>query len=771
MSLLKKGEKKEKIKKEKVKKLKKEVKAPENTIQFLWMIIVGIVKSIPKLIKKKLIKLIIIFIGVLLLNTYLLAYKNEGYNPTPGNKWLQITAVRGNIVWVSANWTMITFFTMNIFYRIKENGLKNFFIDFLSSPKLLFVKAKESKKSGIPTFFITTAIVLLITIFINNKLFLLLGAFMVFMSFTKRDKGMLLYFFALLRNDLKKIFKLKGEINKASTYLMVFSIIFGFIISYFIKRALYIEILSVILIALAILYKNKKISSKAISMLFVFFSINFIYFKLFGRVYADDFGANEAGGTLGSLIKSPGGGTAVKIGLRPAAGSVAGVILADGIRELSSILDSLPTMDEVVDGAEEVSEEIDEAMDKAADVAKKISNEMEEGYDDLLDSEIVRELGLDLEAIKGMFDGMFDENKSINDIIKDYIKPDKDGVPSEEIGMMDDIVQNGKWYSDTLDKIMGLKSVGDGADKIIADLINRGNNFKGFMKNMVENGKKYDYVADLLEGHPNLRLGWMRKSFQEMKDMKAFKIKAFTNILGKGLTTLGGVFDLLDNYGAGDELAVAASKAVATTATMVAVSEAGAGAGAGAVGAQLAAFELANHLLFGGSTVADIASPTKMIKGAVNYIADYGGMDKKKLLERVESGYYGENIKNMIYSKDMAKDLVKDPKKFYDDVCDFTDADKDGWNNMNKTVDEMFKLPKAPMKNTKNIYTTDGLKTIYRHPLDSVRRVATDAGWVATKGVVKVGEGWAYIGKGAGEFTVSVGNKMSSASNWIKSWF
>ncbi len=391
MNSFKKREKKEE--KEKVKKVKKEVKevkevknkkevkAPKNTIQFLWMIIVGIVKGIPRLIKHKLIRLVIVFVGVLLINTYLLAYKNEGYNPTPGNKWLQITAVRGNIVWVSANWTMITFFSMNIFYRIKENGLKNFIVDFLSSPKLLFVKAKESKESGIPTFFITTAIVLIITIFINNKLFLLLGAFMVFMSFTKREKGMLLYFFVLLKNDLKKMFKLKGEVNQASTYLMLFSVIFGFIISYFIKRALYIEILSVLLIALAILYKNKKISSKAISMLFVFFSVNFIYFKLFGKVYADDFGANEAGGTFVDLVKSPGGGTAIKIGLRPAAGSVGGVILAEGVRELSSILEVIPTMDETGDVVEGIAEEVPEEI--VEEIPEEIPEEIDETTEEI----------------------------------------------------------------------------------------------------------------------------------------------------------------------------------------------------------------------------------------------------------------------------------------------------------------------------------------------------------------------------------------------------
>jgi len=49
--------------------------------------------------------------------------------------------------------------------------------------------------------------------------------------------------------------------------------------------------------------------------------------------------------------------------------------------------------------------------------------------------------------------------------------------------------------------------------------------------------------------------------------------------------------------------------------------------------------------------------------------------------------------------------------------------------------------------------------------------LASDTGNTIFTGVVKVGEGWAYIGQGAGELSVSIENSARNASNWLGSWF
>lgn len=747
------------------KKDKEKSKSPSNSFQFIWMLIIGIIKSIPHLVKKKFVKMAIMFFGVLLINTYLLVVKNEGFAPTPNNKWLDLTVLKGSTVWATANWAVISFVLMNLYYRIREDGVKKTILDLLSFPKLIVSKTKASKREGLPTFFITVGFILISSTFIVNKLFLLLAAFMVFLSFTKKDRSLLIYFFQLLKNDIKNIFKLKKNINEAATYLMVFSIIIGLVVSYFLKNILYIRIFALILIALAVLYKTKKLSAKTISSFFIFLSINFIFTKYFGVSFADDGGWNESGATIGGWVKSPGAGTAISMGVKPAASSLIGVLISTGLNELSQIIEMIPTTDDLnnlgEDAIEVSSDFVEDGIEKLDSIFDELSETFEDGYDDLLNSDIVKELGIDLEAVKDMFENMVDDDKSIVDMIKDLIKPEK----SEEVGLIDDIKENSKWYSDTLDKIMGLKPVGDKLNGFIKNLVSESRTFGEFMKDMVKGSKNFEYVKNILEGNPKEKLGWLRRTFDKVKSLKDARVSTYQGFLKGGLATMGGIFDFFDNVAAGDSLAVGTSKAVSTAAVMVAIGE------TKTLGPQLAAFELGNHLLFADTKVADIASPTKMIKGSINAIADYGGLDQKTFDKRVNDGYYGENIKNLIHSKDMASDFVKDPKGFYNEVCDFTDADADGWKNMNNTVDEIFKLPKAPMENTKNLYTTDGLKTIRDHPLDSVRRLASDTGNTIFTGVVKVGEGWAYIGQGAGELSVSIENSARNASNWLGSWF
>jgi DNA-binding ferritin-like protein len=750
----------------------KKGKAPKNTIQFLWILIIGIIKSIPKLLTKKILKLFILFLITLFLNMYLVIVKNEGFNPTPGNKWLDLTALKGNIAWATANWTIISFFLLNMFYRIREEGFKKVFVSLLGSPKLLFVKARESKENALPVFFITTAIVLIGTISIDNKIFLLLGGFLFFLSFTKNEKSMFIYFFALLRNDIKKIFRFKKDINQSSTYILVFSIFFGLVSAYFIEKALYIEIISVLLVVLAVLYKRKKAAAKVVSGFFMFLGINFIYLKLFGKVFADDVGWYESGGTIVGIIKSPGLLSVVQMESIPAIGSLAGILVATGLNELSSVINTVSDLyndftegvDDIID---EVTEEVDEISDIMDDTVDGIADDILETYEDFLNSDIVKELGLDVEAIKEMFDSMVDDDKSIMDMIKDAFKPDES--EGDKIVTTDD-----KWIADGLDKLFGTNEVMDTFEDIAKNLLDKAGNFKDFMKNMVKNSKNYEYISKLLQGNPDAKLGWLRRTFNELKNTAATKAGTYKNIFKGGLTVLSGIFDAVNNVFAGDEIAVAISKAVATSSALVAVGEAA---------PSLAAFELGNYVLFGGSDVANIASPSTMIKGAINFVADYGGgLDDKKFAERINSNYYGDNITNLYHATNMADDFIDNPRGFYDELCSFTDADSDGWKNMNQTVDKIFRLPDDATHNARNLYTTDGLNTIRDHPLDSVRRVATDIGHTAASAVVKVGEGWAYIGQGAGELSISVenglasasdsvGRGLSSAGSWVKSWF
>ncbi|MEA1974467.1 MAG: hypothetical protein U9N10_02780, partial [Bacillota bacterium] len=495
----------------------------------------------------------------------------------------------------------------------------------------------------------------------------------------------------------------------------------------------------------------KKTSAQVISGFFVFLGINFIYMKLFGKVFADDVGWHESGGTIVGIIKSPGLLSVVQMETIPAIGSLAGVLVATGLNELSSVITSVSNISS--DFTEDVMEEINETSDIIEDTVDGTIDDISQTYEDFMNSDIVKELGLDAEAIKEMFDSMADDDKSIMDMIKDIFKPDES--EGDKIVTTDD-----NWASDMLDKIFGTDQVMNTFEDITKKLLDKACDFKDFMKNAVKNSKDYKDIFKTLEGNSKAKLKALRERFNKFKINRAKNFKA---VFQGSLTAISGIFDTLDNVSAGDDMAVAISKGMATSSLIFIVGDSV---------PQLAVFELVNQTLFGGSKAADIASPVKMIKGGINFALDYaGGLDDKKFTERINSNYYGDNITNLYHAKNMAGDFIDNPRGFYDEVCNFTDADKDGWKNMNQTVDDIFKLPDDATHNARNLYTTDGLNTIIDHPLDSVRKFATDSVHTSASALVKMGEGWAYIGQGAGELSVSVESGYYRASDWVKSWF
>lgn len=698
--------KEKKLKKKKV--LKKESKnAPPKTLfQLFKLLIISFIKNIPTFLKRSLIKLVIIFFIVIFINTYLLVVKNEGFAPTYGNKWLDITSLKGNVKWATAFWTFAMFFITTIFSRIKEDGIKKFLKDTFTSPSFFIKEFKSSEKDGLPTLLITLALTLLFTLLIKNKGAMLLYALIAFFSFTKRGNSFLVFFFALLKSDINRLFKKKKKIKQSNLFVMTFSVFLAFLIAFFIRKSIFIILIAILLIAISIYYRSKNKTVKTAIFVFGFLFSNYIYYKIFGRVYADDGGWQESGGTLTGWAKSEGAFTAVTLGVPAASGGALGALLGwiySGINPSKFIPDS----------------SIFEDM-------------FSDNIDDILN------------------------NPNSAENIKDLASNAASTLNTDTT--LDDYVD----YTNIFGNFLGLDSTGNALKSGLKSLFDYTDNFSDYMKDMIKNSKTFDYVSDVFEGNSKAKLKWLKEQF---KSAKSSKVDKYLNILKGGLTFVGAGLDAYDNTLQGDDATVAISKALATNSTVFL-------AGETSGGPTLAAWEMGNHLLFGGSKAADIGSPVKLIKGGMNWTMDaLGGMDAKTIAQRMDSGYYGENIKNLYYGTDMVKDFISDPKDFYDEVGSFTRADGQGWKDMNKSVDDIFKLPKAVNKNTKDLYSTKILKTVWDHPLDSTRKLATDTGHLITKTAVKVGEGWAYIGDAAGRASVSIENSVSNSYNYLKSFF
>ncbi len=717
------------------------MRAPESLLQLFLMMGKGFIKGIPTLLKKSIVKLAIIFAVIVVLNTYLLVVKNEGFAPTMGNKWLDITALQGNVGWATTFWTFAMFFATTVFARIKEDGFSKFISDLTGVPAFFSEKKKQSGKNGTVVLLFAIMGVLLVTTIVPGKRALLLYTLIAFLSFSKKEESFLMVFFTLLISDVKKLLGLKKKSQQSSIYMMTFSVWVAFLIAYIVKTNLYIIIIAVVLGGLGFYLKTQSRAAKTMIFLFMLAGANVVYFRLTGRILADDGGWQEAGGTLGGWIQSQGAGTAVGMGIPPAGGGLLGAA-AGAIYTSFNPSDFIPSPGVL-------SDMFDDYMEFADDFFTGVGDDLSSGYDSAV------QMGEDaIEFTDDFLSGVMDS------LTPGDSKPIPDGIVSDDWSLDNQID-----YTNLLGNFLGLDSVGNSIKSNLATALGYTDDFSGYMKDMVKNSKVFDYVSKALEGNPKSKLDWLRKSFSNMNKNALAGAEKYATILEGGLTFLGMGLDAYGNVNAGDDIATGLSKSAATNATVFL-------AGKTSGGPTLALWEMGNALLFGGSNASNVLSPVTTIKGTMNWALDYaGGMDPKTLADRMNSGYYGENAKNLYHTTGYVQDFVNAPGKFYEEVGNFTQAGGKGWEGMNKSVDDLWRLPDEVRANTKDLYSTNALQTIYNSPLDSTRKVATDAAHLATKGLVKVGEGWAYIGEAAGEGSVWAEQKISGGWQYVKSFF
>lgn len=753
------------------------MRAPESLLQLFLMMGKGFIKGIPTLLKKSIVKLAIIFTVIVVLNTYLLVVKNEGFAPTMGNKWLDITALQGNVGWATTFWTFAMFFATTVFARIKEDGFSKFISDLTGVPAFFSEKKKQSGKNGTVVLLFAIMGVLLVTTIVPGKRALLLYTLIAFLSFSKKEESFLMVFFTLLISDVKKLLDLKKKSQQSSIYMMTFSVWVAFLIAYIVKTNLYIIIIAVVLGGLGFYLKTQSTTAKTMIFVFMLAGANVVYFRLTGRILADDGGWQEAGGTLGGWIQSQGAGTAVGMGIPPAGGGLLGAA-AGAIYTSFNPSDFIPSPDVL-------SDMFDDYMEFADDFMTGVGEDLSDGYDTAVQmGEEAIEFADDFmtgvgEDLSDGYDAAVQMGEDVVDFTGDFLDNVYEDLTSGDYKPIGDEVISDDWsYSNVKDYISGIGNMIGYSDKTgkiaqaLTAIVDKTSDFSGFMKDMIKNSDEYVKIAADYMGDPKSKIKYIKEAF---KNMKLNKVTQGLDKLGNFMNFVGMGFDAYDNISAGDSIFSGITKSV--TANSVAISLANK-----AGSATVAGWELANQVLFGGSKASSICSPVTTVKGGINAIYDYfSGVDETTFMERLNGGLdrngkkidytYGENVKNLYYAADFAEDFVSDPGQFYETVGDMTQAGGEGWEGMHKSVDDIFRLPDDVRANTQDLYSSKVLETVWENPLDSTRKVATDAAHLVTDTAVKVGEGWAYIGEAAGEGSVWAEQKLSSGWNYAKSFF
>ncbi len=181
---------------------------PTTLIAFLWLILKGLVQSIPKIIKKLILKLVIVFAVMLIINTYLLVYKNEGFAPTNGNKFLSITALKDMYGLATTFWSLTFFFLITSFHRIRSQSIKVYLLQVFTSPIKIIDDFKHSNHGEIGIFFILSGVTTFAFSSVNNAYLIGLISIMVFLSYTLRETSLIGIGVKLGMDDFNRLFSL-----------------------------------------------------------------------------------------------------------------------------------------------------------------------------------------------------------------------------------------------------------------------------------------------------------------------------------------------------------------------------------------------------------------------------------------------------------------------------------------------------------------------------------------------------------------------------------
>ncbi len=153
---------------------------------------------------------------------------------------------------------------------------------------------------------------------------------------------------------------------------------------------------------------------------------------------------------------------------------------------------------------------------------------------------------------------------------------------------------------------------------------------------------------------------------------------------GSTLGWLGIAGDAYANTKAGDNIPYAMAKSMITNNFMGAITE---------NNLALVGLDAANQFCFGGTTASGICSPTGNIKNAANLAIDSASTvftgNTDEVVQRIQDGVYGENIKNFADGASIAIEAVNDPKKFGDEFYDYVGTDK-FYSDTRKSIDKVF---------------------------------------------------------------------------------
>jgi len=364
--------------------------SPDSIPKVVVMLIKSFAKSIPKIGLIVLLKSIGIFLFIMWLNYYVVAVKNNGYGGGPvldtqAKPWIWLFNIGKN----QGSFNLLVFFSSllltSLWSQIRMHGLKKFFSNLIHFFHWIGYCAVEAGKESLPTLLFSMAIVMPLGLFAQNQGLFATIAVGSFFGFISQNKNLTYLFSRAGWFDIQRAFH-KGkpltEMNPGISGLLSLGFLLGAVILLLIPvkwLTAFSILLFVLFIVLGVMTKMRKIPPKAIAGMLVFIFVNLAWIKFFGRVYADDAGADELG-TFSNYIKDPGGQQVLTNGVQPGIlgvlgswiGSAAGSVIEAGAYVGGKVVDGAKYVGgKVVNGAGYIGSKV---VDGAGYIGGKVSD-------------------------------------------------------------------------------------------------------------------------------------------------------------------------------------------------------------------------------------------------------------------------------------------------------------------------------------------------------------------------------------------------------------
>jgi hypothetical protein len=324
--------------------------APETLWQFVKLMFRGLRANLKRMLLTMVIQSVVIMLFSLFMNTYIIAYLNNGVlkfdgvnNPT--QTWHYFLRLGKNQAAVDAICMLLFYALSSLYARVAGGGIKAFVRDLVGTPGWATQSLTASGRWGLPIVMLSAGLILVLTLATRNVFVFLTLAVNLFFSFTMRERNTGVLVAQLAWSDLQRVFrrsKPKSQAPASSLSLAILGLLVGALALALLPWQPYSALLlCALLVALSVLLLQRKIASGAALFVLGLVGAQALASRLAGVASAHDTGWWEGGATWTTWINSPGAMDLVLSGVRPGLWGIAGALLGGLFGSLSGGLASL----------------------------------------------------------------------------------------------------------------------------------------------------------------------------------------------------------------------------------------------------------------------------------------------------------------------------------------------------------------------------------------------------------------------------------------------